>query len=174
MTLRLPYFQTVKTVYFQSAKLTDLAERDLHIQLWMEDTAFVLDQVEKLNREDVKALFTGRIDTSRIGMFGHSYGGAAAAQMLLKDARIKAAIDMDGTLYGSTVSEMGIGKLFLLIIPHTDHTSFSDFHLISPFLRSSGEDTRRVHRIINEFSPAFFDHYVKALDRLAAIYPEVK
>ncbi|MDR0266892.1 dienelactone hydrolase family protein [Paenibacillus sp.] len=199
-----------RTAYFQSANLTDLADRDRHIKLWQEDTAFVLDQVEKLNRGDVDDRFTGRIDTSRIGMFGHSYGGATAAQMLVEDTRIKAAINMDGLLYGSNMPDTGIGKPFLsmsaeiiddpledsmvvkvrneralagggmsMVIPHTDHTSFTDFHLISPLLRSPGEDPRRVHRIINEFSLDFFDLYVKqtgdssALERLAAKYPEV-
>ncbi|TQR40568.1 alpha/beta hydrolase family protein [Paenibacillus popilliae] len=198
-----------RTAYFQSTNLIDISERDRHIKLWKEDVAFVLDQVEKLNQSNGR--FMGRIDTSRIGMFGHSYGGATSAQMLAEDSRIKAAIDMDGTLYGTAFSESGIGKPFLLmsaemnedskeeshedeirnkralagggmsmVIPHTDHASFSDFHLISPLLRSPGEDPRYVHRIINEFSLAFFDLYVKqtgdssALDRLAANYPEVK
>ncbi|WP_289355972.1 dienelactone hydrolase family protein [Paenibacillus sp. S-12] len=199
-----------RTAYFQSANLTELAERDRHIKLWREDTAFVLDQVEKLNRGDIDDRFTGRIDTSRIGMFGHSYGGATAAQMLVEDTRIQAAINMDGLLYGSNVPDTGIGKPILLmsagiiddpledikvinnrneralagggmsmVIPNTDHTSFTDFHLISPLLRSPDEDPRYVHRIINEFSLAFFDLYVKqtgdslALERLAAKYPEV-
>ncbi|MFW5434682.1 alpha/beta hydrolase family protein [Paenibacillus apiarius] len=203
-------FPEGRTAYFQPGNLTDLAAGDRHIQLWKEDAAFVLDQVEKLNRGDIDVRFTGRIDTTRIGMFGHSYGGATAAQMLFEDNRIKAAINMDGLLYGTTVTEAGIGKPFLLmsaeinedpvedaialkvrneralagggmsmVIPHTDHTSFSDFHLISPVMRNPGEDPRRVHRIINGFSLAFFDLYVKqtgdssALDRLAAIYPEV-
>ncbi|BFH64426.1 alpha/beta hydrolase family protein [Paenibacillus azoreducens] len=199
-----------RTAYFQSVNLSDLPERDRHIQLWKDDVAFVLDQIEKLNRGDVDDRFTGRIDTSRIGMFGHSYGGATAAQMLVEDSRIKAAIDMDGTLYGSTIKDSGIGKPFLLmsaemsddsdedsleeklrnkralagggmslVIPHTDHTSFTDFHLMSPLLRSPGEDPRYVHRIINEFSLAFFDLYVKQrgnsleLEKLATKYPEV-
>ena len=198
-----------RTAYFQSANMTDISERDGHIKLWKGDVSFVLDQEEKLNQSNGR--FAGRIDTTRIGMFGHSYGGATAAQMLAEDSRIKAAIDMDGTLYGAAYSESGIGKPFLLmsaemsedskedsdeeearnkralagggmsmVIPHTDHTSFSDFHLISPLLRSPGEDPHYVHRIINEFSLAFFDLYVKqtgdssAMDRLAANYPEVK
>lgn len=40
-------------------------------------------------------------------MFGHSFGGATSAQMLVKDARIKAAIDMDGGLYGDPLPKDG-------------------------------------------------------------------
>ena len=203
-----------RTAYLQSINLDDFAASDRHIEVWKKDVTFVLDEVEKLNQSDEAHLFTGRIDTSRIGMLGHSYGGATAAQMLAEDSRIKAAINMDGTLYGSVFPEAGIGKPFLLMsadnseefdedsnedsqeveardkralagggmsmaIPHTNHMSFTDFSLFSPLLWSNGENPRQVHRIINEFSLAFFDRYVKqiddgsALSKLAAKYPEV-
>ncbi|MEI0739748.1 hypothetical protein VQ056_29130 [Paenibacillus sp. JTLBN-2024] len=45
-------------------------------------------------------MFSGRLDLNKVGMFGHSFGGATAAQMLLADGRVKAALNMDGTLYG--------------------------------------------------------------------------
>lgn len=204
-------FPDGRTALVQSLNLINLAERDRHIKLWKEDVVFVLNQIEKLNQNDKDNRFTGRIDTSKIGMFGHSYGGATAAQVLMEDSRVKAAIDMDGTLYGEMVSKSGIGKPFLImnaeisddssedileektrsnhaltgggmsmVIPHTDHTSFTDFHLFSHLLRSPGEDPRYVHRIINEFSLAFFDRYVKggeegsALEKLSSKYPEVK
>ncbi|HDR4733429.1 TPA: carboxylic ester hydrolase [Bacillus cereus] len=204
-------FPDGRTAFVQSINLTDFVERDRHIKLWKDDVVFVINQVEKLNRSDKDKRFTGRIDTSRIGMFGHSYGGATAAQVLVEDSRVKAAIDMDGTLYGGNVPKSGVGKPFMvmnaeisddstedslegkirsdhalagggmsMVIPHTNHTSFTDFHLFSPLLRSLGEDTRYVHRIINEFSLAFFDRYVKqvddgsALEKLDSKYPEVK
>ncbi|PDY04637.1 carboxylic ester hydrolase [Bacillus cereus] len=195
-----------RTAYVQPINLTD--EGDSHIKLWEEDVSFVLSQIEKLNQNDETGFFTGRLDTSRIGMFGHSYGGATAAQILAKDSRVKAAINMDGTFYGKIFPENGIRKPFLLmsaeepdeadpyevrerygrglagggmsmLIPHTDHTSFTDLHLFSPVLQSPGENPKEVHRIINEFSLAFFDQYVKQKDdgsilkRLMTKYPEV-
>ncbi|PFR37787.1 alpha/beta hydrolase family protein [Bacillus thuringiensis] len=199
-------FPDGRTAYVQPINLTD--EGDSHIKLWEEDVSFVLNQIEKLNQNDETSFFTGRLDTSRIGMFGHSYGGATAAQILAKDSRVKAAINMDGTLYGEIFPGSGIGKPFLLmsaeepdeadpyevrerygrglagggmsmVIPHTDHTSFTDLHLFSPVLQSPGENPKEVHRIINEFSLAFFDQYVKQKDdgstlkRLMTKYPEV-
>ncbi len=41
-----------------------------------------------------------RIDFSNICVFGHSFGGAAAFSACFSDKRIKAGINMDGTLYG--------------------------------------------------------------------------
>ena len=59
-----------RTAYVQPINLTD--EGDSHIKLWEEDVSFVLNQIEKLNENDETGFFTGRLDTSRIGMFGHS------------------------------------------------------------------------------------------------------
>jgi hypothetical protein len=42
-----------------------------------------------------------RIDTERIGTFGHSLGGASAAGAMLRDQRIKSGINIDGTFWGS-------------------------------------------------------------------------
>ncbi len=88
---------------------------------------FVLNQIEKLNQSDKDNRFTGRMDTSRIGMFGHSYGGATAAQVLVEDSRVKAAINMDGTLYGENVPKSRVGKPFLIMNAETSDDSTEDF-----------------------------------------------
>ena len=54
-----------------------------------------------------------RVDTSRVGAIGHSFGGGAAA-LACTDRRIKAAVDLDGSLYGRVVHE-GVRCPFLLI-----------------------------------------------------------
>lgn len=82
-------------------------------RIWVDDVSFVLDQLEKANRSGGSGLLTGRLDLSRVGMFGHSFGGATAAQTLMKEERIRAAVNMDGTLYGSPVPEGGFGKPYL-------------------------------------------------------------
>ncbi|MCC3372428.1 dienelactone hydrolase family protein [Cohnella sp. REN36] len=212
-----------------SSSLTSNAQYNEHIPLWTADTTFVLDQVEKLNRSDSTGLFTGKIDLERIGMIGHSFGGAVTVQMIKNDPRVKAALSMDGGIYGPPVSEKGLGKPFLmmfsdeiysmvmasyddvakkmggvsreafeaprkeyklktrntlaggglsLMIPGSKHASYSDLSLFSPLLGLGGANPRRDHRIVNEFSVAFFDRYLKgkndsALQDLAAKYPEV-
>jgi len=212
-----------------SRTLTSNAQYDKHIPLWTSDATFVLDQVEELNRNDSTGRFTGKIDLERIGMLGHSFGGAVTVQMLMKDARVKAAISMDGGFYGSPISETGFGKPFFMmyaeetynkvmtsyddvvkqlgevsreafeaprkeyiknsgralaggglsiLIPGSTHSSYTDLALFSPLLGLGGADPRRDHRIVNEFSVAFFDRYLKGKDdsslkALAAKYPEV-
>jgi len=63
------------------------------------DVQFVLDQLECLNADP--GFFYSRLDMNHIGMFGHSLGGATAANMCRLDARIKAGVNMDGGLQGN-------------------------------------------------------------------------
>ncbi|WP_068614041.1 alpha/beta hydrolase family protein [Paenibacillus tuaregi] len=102
-----------REVLLKPNNLTGFDQLDGHMPLWTGDVSFVLDQLELLNKKDTSGRFTGRLDLGRIGMFGHSFGGATAAQMLMKDSRIQAALNMDGTLYGEPMPETGLGKPYL-------------------------------------------------------------
>jgi pimeloyl-ACP methyl ester carboxylesterase len=88
------------------------------LRMWVADTAFVVDQLERLNADSAEQ-FAGRMDLQHLGMFGHSFGGATALEFCHQDARCKAALDMDGIPFGSVVPE-GLSKpgLFLL----SDHS----------------------------------------------------
>ena len=82
---------------------------------WTADIAFVLDQLERLNVSDPTGKFTGRLDMTRVGVFGHSFGGAQAAQFCSLDSRCKAGIDVDGSLHGSVI-QAGIHKPFMFLL----------------------------------------------------------
>ena len=75
------------------------------------DTRFVLTELARLERSGV---FKGRLDLGRIGMFGHSLGGAAAASTMLVDRRVRAGADLDGLLFGQ-VRTSGLSRPFLLM-----------------------------------------------------------
>jgi dienelactone hydrolase len=96
---------------------------------WIADTGFALDKVEELNASDPTDRFTGRLDMQRVGMFGHSLGGATALQFCHDDPRCKAGIDVDGLPLGSVVAD-GIAKPFLFVL--SDHSG------------ESGEEKRQV------------------------------
>jgi predicted dienelactone hydrolase len=68
---------------------------------WVADARFVLDQLSRINSSDPEGTFTGRLDLTKVGYFGHSFGGAAAAQTLSVDRRFKAGINMDGFPFGN-------------------------------------------------------------------------
>jgi len=71
-----------------------------NMEKWVGDIQFVLNELEKINKNDPQNLLTSKFDLSRIGIFGHSFGGAAAAQMCRRDKRCKAGILIDGGLRG--------------------------------------------------------------------------
>ena len=66
------------------------------VQAWTADTGFALDQLERLNASDPSGRFLGRLDMQRVGVFGHSLGGATALLFCHDDSRCKAGIDVDG------------------------------------------------------------------------------
>jgi pimeloyl-ACP methyl ester carboxylesterase len=87
--------------------------------MWIDDTKFVVTQLEHLNATDLSGRFTGRLDLQRLGMFGHSFGGAQALQFCHDDARCKAGIDIDGAPYGSVIQD-GLQQPFLFLF--SDHS----------------------------------------------------
>lgn len=90
---------------------------------WTADTAFVLDRLERLNGQDASGKFTGRLDITRVGVFGHSFGGATALQFCHEDRRCKAGIDVDGAPHGSVI-QAGIDRPFMFLL--SDHSRESD------------------------------------------------
>jgi hypothetical protein len=81
---------------------------------WTGDIACTLDRLAQLNISDSSGKFTGRLDMTRVGVFGHSFGGAQAAQFCHNDSRCKAGIDIDGLLFGSVVRE-GMQQPFMFL-----------------------------------------------------------
>lgn len=81
--------------------------------LWAADASFVLDELERINGSDGDPL-AGRLDLERIGMFGHSFGGATSGQMCLRDPRVKCGINMDGRPYGDARKE-GVRQPFMVM-----------------------------------------------------------
>ncbi|WP_228101582.1 alpha/beta hydrolase family protein [Paenibacillus donghaensis] len=215
---RVALFDSVKN---SESEIGPLEKMDRTNEVWVNDVRFVLDQLEKLAAADPDQRFSGRMDMKRLGMFGHSIGGATTVQMLLSDPRVRAGINMDGSLYGKRrIPAEGINKPFLMIsadeedelpghsaasgdqqtaldmtrgkveqdnqeklleqklharlaaakaggnywlkLPNTSHMSFSDFFLITPIIEwMQGVNARGTHRLVNEFTLDFFNHYLK-------------
>ncbi len=73
----------------------------------VDDTRFVLDELVQLssgvnpdaNDRALPAGLAQALDLTKIGMFGHSLGGATAATAMAADARIGAGIDLDGSIF---------------------------------------------------------------------------
>ncbi|ACL76569.1 alpha/beta hydrolase family protein [Ruminiclostridium cellulolyticum] len=111
---------------------------DKHNEIWVKDVEFVLDTVEKINKKDPLNHFTGKIDLDKIGMFGHSYGGATTAQVLMRDPRVKAGINMDGYLYGSSIPDTGVSKPFMMMDADDSMKMFLDKDYLDKSLKRYG------------------------------------
>lgn len=73
-----------------------LEEKEQLIDIRKEDVLFLLDELKILNNED--KFIKGRIDLNKIGIMGHSIGGAAIFKAASEDTRIKAVVMLDGSL----------------------------------------------------------------------------
>lgn len=61
------------------------------------------------------------IDKNRIGMAGHSIGGAAAAAAMEVDPRIRAGVNMDGAFYPPVPAGALSGRAFMMFGKQSDH-----------------------------------------------------
>ena len=89
--------------------------RWIALPLWASDLRFMLDQIERLDR-DPNSIFSERLDLSKVGAFGHSFGGAASILAGLQDRRIKAVLNLDGSPFG--VLSKTVLRKPLMVIEH--------------------------------------------------------
>lgn len=184
------------------------------VKTWVADVRFVIDRLEELNQRDPHGLLQGRLDLSRMGYLGASFGGSVVVQALLDEPRIKAGIAQDGKAYffddalsrlerplmymqssapymKSTDAELARwnltqssfklaeqdhqarlmrllaaarGPIYDVFIRGTDHVTFSDLYLIVAIPDAKRMEIRRAHRIINDYTIAFFERYLNGVD----------
>lgn len=148
-----------KSPAFQRAVIQNCKLNSEDIRAWSVDLRFVADEIEKLNDGNIPSIFKGKLDPDNMGIFGHSFGGAAAGEACLQDSRFKAFINLDGTPFGDTVDHV-ISQPFMVMEEGTDgyyklipsngyakeqknflivringaqHMNFSDLNTIVPF-----------------------------------------
>jgi dienelactone hydrolase len=180
-----------------------------HLRIWVDDTRFLMDELENIQRGAGESLLAGKLDMTRLGIFGQSFGGVTAVQVCSVDDRCQAGINMDGGLPGDyatgVISSRSIqpfmfifnegranyvrttlGRLtntaYGITVRGTTHFNFTDLSLYSPVLKITGAtgpiDGYRMVKIINAYTLAFFNEYLKGemsplLDGPSLDYPEV-
>lgn len=158
------------------------------VMVWQKDTSFVLDEIEKMNADDMNNLFSHKLDLDKVGVFGHSYGGATAGMSVYLDSRFKVGVNMDGGQFGdlrgvildkpfllflSDESSKAIkagynleqDELYVLEVKGTKHYNFTDISLMSPAFESlgllGGTSGFEIQDIMNNYLLAFFDEHLK-------------
>lgn len=92
-----------------------------------EDLIFCLNQMELNAQLELK----NQVDWEKVGVFGHSIGGAAAVYASLLDERFKAVLNIDGTP-PSIALEQGMNVPFMFIedlVDYENHVGYGKLHL---------------------------------------------
>jgi dienelactone hydrolase len=87
----------------EEAKVGSLDDRSRAQELvvtWAGDASFALDQLGRDPR------FANHIEASKIGIFGHSFGGNVAAHSLQLDARFDRAAVLDSAFFGEPINAL--------------------------------------------------------------------
>ena len=97
------------------------AAAQLLLNQWTGDLAYTLDQLTSLNANDPAGIFTGLLDLSRVGVFGHSTGGGATVQFCVEDPRCKAGFAMDAwmTPVSDQVLDSGTSSPMMFLFSET-------------------------------------------------------
>jgi predicted dienelactone hydrolase len=157
-------------------------------RMWTADGSFILDRLAELNEPG--GFLAGTLDLSRVGVVGHSLGGAAAGQAVVDDDRVIAGVDMDGFMFGDYVGsnsdrafmfmsaarpwagvggsaltvffERAGGPAYLVLIDGFEHSSFTDLPLFASVWpgEGSGSDGERALQIQRAYIRAFFDRHL--------------
>ncbi len=134
------------------------------------------------------------IDTSAIGIFGFSKGGAVAGEVCVNNKNVKAGINLDGFMYGDIVEKpipcpfMFIHSVssdpkayindyffnktkadaFMLKISGTTHANFGDLSLFGGLFKDRGIlgpiNGERAVELQRKYILAFFNKYLKEID----------
>lgn len=103
------------------ARADSLTDATKALEIKVADLRFVLDEMTRR-----PGRLRGALDVSRVAALGFSLGGAAAARLMYVDHRIRAGVNLDGTLLGEVV-ERGLDGPFLQIASDEDDPSWAAF-----------------------------------------------
>lgn len=103
-----PTYETLFTVWpdgevlrqgdaFEEFDFADLDALRALVEIRRRDLMLVLDQLAVWNAEDER--LQGQLDVSRIGVIGHSLGGASVYAIAEEDSRVRAAVLQDPSLH---------------------------------------------------------------------------
>ncbi|MFJ5121288.1 alpha/beta hydrolase family protein [Kitasatospora sp. NPDC088548] len=153
------------------------------------DVSFVLD---RLTGRHPGWQYARMIDTTRIGMAGHSAGGAATLTTMAADNRVRAGVNMDGTFWDEVPAQGLNGRPFLMLgeetsgqdqswqhtwtsldgwrrwlsVNGTNHGSFTDLPVLAALVGVGDPDEispERAEQLTRTCVAAFFDQSLKGI-----------
>lgn len=169
--------------------MQERSELNGSIGRWTDDTRFVLDQLTLRSTPGARdTLFTGRLVTERVGVFGMSFGGATAANFCTLDVRCAAGMNLDGLTYGEATDvplprpfffvagfpnrqmhqvffQRATAPAWSMVVARTQHYDFTDLGFISPLFARlgvlGGIEASRMHTIMNTALLGFLGEHLQ-------------
>ncbi|MCG7499613.1 hypothetical protein MHO82_22365 [Vibrio sp. Of7-15] len=179
--------------------LFTLAEGDRNsLQVWVQDMEFALNQLHKVNYGQVShfsnqqvelSSLKGKLDLDNFGAFGLSFGGPTAATFCNRQAKCKAAANLDAMHYDLSpgnparkplmimyqdypmpanyqlVFDQQDRDTYMVKVANSRHLDFSDLTLTMPEVRNTDNfgtiDPYRMNAINRATVGQFFQTYVK-------------
>lgn len=149
-------------------------------EIWADDMSFAFDSLRS-------SPWGERLDLRRFGAFGHSFGGAAAGELSLRDPRCVCFANLDGAFFCS-LARRCTAVPFLLItsknqvsscllpeqrgyvhveVSDARHFDFSDLPLALPSFKKSGLlgpiDSLVLRNLLNDWLLAYFDRHLRGI-----------
>jgi predicted dienelactone hydrolase len=106
---RMPSIDDFRHATFQQQMRVAGKELDAQVA----DDIFVLNSFSAMNSSTGSPWYRA-LDMQRVGALGHSFGGAVAVETCFRDGRVKAAMNMDGWMYGSISKDVLRKPLFVM------------------------------------------------------------
>jgi len=131
-------------------KARDIQEKAQRLETRTQDVSFAITKMDELIAQQDS--FWANIDSNRIGMLGHSFGGRTAVRATRKDTRIKCGINLDGGIQDDDAAQpfttpfifMIAGKSFLWNKDHPQYRKAPDLDMISKLIEVKGTNMNMV------------------------------
>jgi len=98
-----------------------------------DDMNYVISQLPEINR--THPILKGRLALDKIGAFGHSFGGSHSFRLLRENPQVRAAANVDGTVFNNDFS-LGARKPYMFV--SSPRPSAEDQAAVRPLLASIG------------------------------------
>lgn len=166
----------------------------LTMDTWAPDLRLAMDEMDSIDIGKRCEFLTGRLDLDRMGVLGYSFGGSNAFEVCSRDARCKAAVNLDGGPHGEAPSPIDVPLMLFRdeiewdafvwdqirdfddAITYTvrlDGALHQSFHTMQATFETLFEirqdqrpelDTERASEIVRSYSLAFMNEYVLGQD----------
>jgi dienelactone hydrolase len=125
---------------------------------WVQDVNFVFSQLQALNKTEK---FLNSFDFSAIGAAGHSFGGSTAIQLARSQDYIKAAVNLDGALFGAHAAE-GFNKPIMFLVGEKTIEQFRKYS------NTQLADMKKTEKLMATLRQKFIDYIPELIKTMQA------